>query len=348
MTELRAKLRELVVAAARGRGAVSVSVIAREGTEPETFWVPESVSEPAFLAYSITKVCTGTMILGLCDQHTLRLEDRLSRWFPRVARADDISLRRLLNHTAGIPDYGAIRAYHEGVRTSPSTPWTFDRFAAETFERGLQFEPGQGWEYSNPGYMLLKRILEEVTGLPYRELVAERIARPLGLDGTFVPERVGDLAPLAMGTSCALSIDGSARDVRKHYHPGWVSHGVVASTASDIVRFLDALFRGRLISQNSLDAMLTLVPVPMTRDAATSSPLRVSAPSYGLGLMGDPGSPWGLLVGHNGGGPCYSASAFHAVDMGGASVCAMGAIEDDFSTEGLVAAVLDSLRATHS
>ena len=59
--------------------------------------------------------------------------------------------------------------------------------------------------------------------------------------------------------------------------------------------------------------------------------------------MGDPASPWGLLVGHNGGGVCYSASAFHAFDLGGSSVCAMGAIEESFRAERVVAAVLDHL-----
>ena len=80
--------------------------------------------------------------------------------------------------------------------------------------------------------MLLKRIAQEVTGASYRSLVAEHIARPLGLRGTFVPESVEDLAALAPGTSSALSPDGAPRDIRTHYHPGWVSHGVVASTAS--------------------------------------------------------------------------------------------------------------------
>jgi hypothetical protein len=56
--------------------------------------------------------------------------------------------------------------------------------------------------------------------------------------------------------------------------------------------------------------------------------------------MGDPASPWGLLAGHNGGGPCYSASAFHAFDAG-VSVCALGAIEKGFSAEKVVAEVLD-------
>jgi len=344
--ELRSKLRELLVASARGRGYASVSLMAQPGAEPETFWVPESASEPAFLAYSVTKMFTASLILSLCEENRLHLEDSVARWFPRLVHADRISLRRLLNHTAGIPDYGGMRAYHDDVRAFTSTPWTFERFAAETFEKGLQFEPGQGWAYSNPGYMLLKAILEKSTGLSYRQLAAERITGPLGLSRTFVPESIPDLDLLAPGTSRAISIDGMPRDVRAHYHPGWVSHGVVASTASDIARFLDALFRGRLLSRKSLDEMLMLVPVPVERGSSasdTDSPLRTCAPSYGLGLMGDPSSPWGLLAGHNGGGPCYSASAFHAAELGGVSVCAMGAIEEDFSAEEIVAGVLDHL-----
>jgi D-alanyl-D-alanine carboxypeptidase len=337
-------LRDVLLAAAREQGLASLSVIARRGADPETFWVPESASEPAFLAYSITKTFTASLVLLLCEEHRLRLDDSLAQWFPRIDRADRITLRRVLNHTAGIPDYGSIRDYHDELRASPETPWTFERFASETFEKGLQFEPGRGWAYSNPGYMLLKRILEEVSARSYRELVAERIARPLGLSRTFVPESIPDLGSLAPGTSCALSADRSPRDVRTHYHPGWVSHGVVASTTTDIARFLDALFHGRVLSRRSLDEMMTLVGVNVERNASASpptSPLRTASPSYGLGLMGDPASPWGLIVGHNGGGPCYSASAFHATDLDGMTVCAMAAIEEDFSAEEVVAGVLD-------
>jgi D-alanyl-D-alanine carboxypeptidase len=325
-----------------------VAVIERGGAEPQAYWLPESDREPAFLAYSITKTFTAVLILTLCEEGQLSLDDRLARWFPRIAHADRISLRQLLNHTGGVPDYGGLRAYHEGVKFSPSTPWSFERFAAETFDKGLWFEPGQGWAYSNPGYMLLKRVAEEVTGVSYRALISERIVRPLGLQRTFVAESINDLAALAPGTSRALSSDGASRDVRAHYHPGWVSHGVVTSTASELVRFLDGLFRGELLSRHSLARMTELVPVPTDPSEASSGqhrPSRRGKPSYGLGLMGDPASPWGLAVGHNGGGPGYSASAFHAFDLDGASVCAMGAIEDGFNAEGVVFDVLDHLAA---
>lgn len=347
--EIKDSLSEVLTADLAASGAASVSVIAQSGTEPQTFWLPESEEEPAFLAYSITKTFTAALVLKLCEEELLSLDDRLARWFPRIDRAERIPLRRLLNHTAGIPDYGAIRAYHESVRSSSSIPWSFERFASETFERGLGFEPGQGWAYSNPGYMLVKRIAEEVADMTYRTLVSNRIALPFGLSRTFVPESIDDLQSLAPGISSVLAPDGSLRDVRMHYHPGWVSHGVLASTASDIVRFFDCLFHGQFLSEHSLDQMRQLVAVPVASSRASStkdSPSRWGKPSYGLGLMGDPVSPWGLLLGHNGRGPGYTASAFHAVDLRGASVCVMGAMEENFNAENVVFETFDRLAAS--
>ena len=333
---------DMLAGAVHDRGVASLAVIERPGAEARTCWVPASDHEPAHLAYSITKTFTAALILQLCDAGTIALDDRLARWFPRIDRADRITVRQLLNHTAGIPDYGPLRAYHESVKSTPESPWSFERFGDETFGRGLSFEPGHGWAYSNPGYMLLKRIAEEVSGASFAALVAERIARPLNLRRTFVAESIEDLATLAPGISCALSPDGAPRDVRTTYHPGWVSHGVVASTASDVARFLDALFSGAVVSRDAIAPMLELVPVPVDPPDAW----RGGAPAYGLGLMGSVSSRWGRIAGHNGGGPCYTASAFHALDLGDATVCAMGAIESGFDAEHLVFDVLDRLSDT--
>jgi D-alanyl-D-alanine carboxypeptidase len=185
--------------------------------------------------------------------------------------------------------------------------------------------------------MLVKRIAEDVSGQSFRSLVAGRIARPLGLQRTFVAESLHDLASLAAGTSRQLSPDGEPRDVRQHYHPGWVSHGVVASASSDLVRFLDRLFSGQLLSTDSLAQMIALVPLP------GDPPPHTVRPGYGLGLMGDSASLYGMTLGHNGGGPCYGASAFHATGLDGASVCVMGAIEDDFMPEEIVREIFGRL-----
>jgi D-alanyl-D-alanine carboxypeptidase len=339
------RLFNILTAATEGRGSAAVAVIDRAGGEPLAVWLPDSADEPVFLAYSITKTFTAALVLLLCDESRLSLDDRLSRWFPGIAQSEEISLRRLLNHTAGLPDYGGLAAYHESVRSSPSVPWTFGRYAAETFEKGLLFAPGAGWSYSNPGYMLLKRILELVTEHSYRDLISERIARPLGLARTFVPETVADLAGLAPGTSTYLSPDGSPRDVRSFYHPGWVSHGVVAAPASEIALFLDRLFEGRLLSRRSLDQMMEWIRVPLEAAGPVdeSGPFQTAAASYGLGLMGGPRSRWGVVAGHSGGGPCYRTCGVHISGLGGVTVCVMGAIEQEFNPERVVGQVLEAL-----
>ncbi len=314
-------------------GITSLAVVTRTGAEPCAEWSAHVAEEPAFLIYSITKTILALLALQLCEQGEMRLDDTLSRWFPRVDRADRITMRHLLTHTAGVPNYGGVAAYHEAVRVSPSDPWTFDRFAAETFDRGLDFAPGQGWSYSNPGYMLLKRVVELTAGASFRAVVDRHIVRPLGLTRTFVPESVDDLAPLAPAPSRHLSTDDRAHDTRGRYHPGWVSHGVVASTAAETARILDALFSGQLMAPHWVEEMLQAVTVPVAPDDLDP---RIRRPSYGLGLMIDLDSPWGLIAGHNGGGPGYTASAFHAFDLGGATVCVLAAGESGFDAQDAV------------
>lgn len=230
-----------------------------------------------------------------------------------------------------MPDYGGIEAYHAAVRRSPGEPWSFDDFADKTWRKGMLFEPGAGFAYSNPGYLLLKRILERVADRSYADLVATRICRPLDLERTFVAESIAALAALAPAASTLLSGAHEPRDVRRTYHPGWVSHGVVASTPSEVARFLHELFSGRLVGSRSIQELTTLMPVP-------KGPPRWKRPSYGLGVMADPESPAGPVFGHDGGGPGYDASAFHAPRLaaGGVTACALCAVEEAFLAESLV------------
>jgi D-alanyl-D-alanine carboxypeptidase len=323
---------------------VASLAIVRRSSQYDAAWLPAGISkEPIFLAYSITKTVIAVLLLQFTEEGRIGVDDPLAAWFPDIPQSRQISLRQLLNHTAGVPDYGPLPQYHEAIRTSPSTPWNFERFAAETFNKGLGFAPGEGWAYSNAGYMLLRNIAEMVSGKSFRTLVSDRIAGPFELRTMFVPESIEDLSLLAPARSRALSMDGTLRDVRERYHPGWVSHGVVASSASDLARFLDAVLHHRLVSKESVDQMMELVPVPVI----PSPEDRNRKPSYGLGLMGDHESSWGPIWGHNGGGPGYTASAFFAPELGDACVCAMASTEDqNFGAERLVFEMFDSLART--
>jgi D-alanyl-D-alanine carboxypeptidase len=304
-------------------GVAGIAVVTKDSGAPAVAaWRPRDLDrEPACLIYSVTKTFTATLILLLCEDGLMRLEDSVSRWMPAIPRAGEITVRHLLSHTSGIPDYGTLAAYHAAVRRSPGTPWTFEEFAAATYETGLVFAPGTGWAYSNPGYMLLKRIAEAAAATPYAQLVQDRIVRPLGLARTRVVESVQDLRDLAPGPSHLVGIGGERRDIRDVYHPGWVAHGVLASTASEVAIFLTSVLGHWLLSPQSVEHMTRGTDVP-------GAPPPWSRPVYGLGLMGDPDSALGPLWGHNGSGPGYEASVFATIAPGGkprvaAAICAM-------------------------
>jgi D-alanyl-D-alanine carboxypeptidase len=179
--------------------------------------------------------------------------------------------------------------------------------------------------------MLLKSIAEQDGGDRYAALVRDWVARPLGLDGTFVAESLADMATLASAPSRHLSSDGQPRDARTHYHPGWVSHGVVASRASDIARFYHALFAGRVLAPASMREMTAGVRLDDDPDPGWGG-----RHHYALGLMGDPSVFWG----HGGGGPGYQSFAACAPTAGpeALSVCAMCASEEEGLAERLALA----------
>lgn len=287
------------------------------------------------LAYSITKMMTATLCLQGVDAKSLTLEQTLDNWFPALPAADVITLRHLLNHTSGYPDYGALAAYHHAVRTSPSKPWSVDEFLAHTLAQPLLFEPGSGFAYCNVGYLLLREILQRQSGRSWTQLAALLCDRA-GLLETVAMTEQPQMAALIPSVSRQVTPGGEPVDVRAHYHPGWVSHGVVAATPVDIVHFCAALFSGALISEASLAQMTTLTAVSKAPDCW-------QRPSYGLGLMADPGARWGPIFGHGGNGPGYESMVLHVPGAapGPVTVCVMCAAEVGDLAERIVFDLLD-------
>jgi D-alanyl-D-alanine carboxypeptidase len=275
-----------------------------------------------FPAYSISKSFIAALLLALCEDGILELDRTLERWLPELPEADRISLRRLLNHSAGLPDYGGLPAYHAAVRSNPRSPWSADEFAQHSFARGLAYPPGEGWDYSNPGYMLAGRVAERASRQSFDALLHERILAPLNLPATTSPRTLDDLSALVPATSVHLHPKGEPREMRHNYHPGWVAHRFLISRPGEIVRFYEALFTGELIGERWLAEMTQLIPVPRAHP-------RIAKPGYALGLMGDLAAEAPVGFGHNGEGPGYSASAFHFPSLAGRRVtlCAM-AVDD--------------------
>jgi D-alanyl-D-alanine carboxypeptidase len=240
-------------------------------------------------------------------------------------------LRQLLNHTGGIPDYGALPAYTAALKADPAHPWTSEQFLAHTLAWGLNFAPGQGWAYSNVGYLLLRAVVEAISRVSLSAAFADRLFTPLALQRASVAQDLQDARRLTPGYSAFFSPDnspGALRDVRAVYHPGWVSHGVVIATAADLARLVDAIFAGPLLGPQSRAAMLEGVPVRVNH------PL-FRQPAYGLGAMVDLNSRYGVIAGHGGGGPGYSAGALHVPSANGHHITSVALANRDAGELGL-------------
>jgi D-alanyl-D-alanine carboxypeptidase len=277
-----------------------------------------------FYAYSITKTFLAAAVLRLAERDRLGLDDPIRTILPEVPVDDAVTVRRLLNHTAGLPDYGAMPQYNDDLRAAPGRPWTPDEFLTRTLRQGLRFAPGRGWEYSNIGYLLVRLAIERLTGHSLRGSLMDLVFLPLGRRRVIVAESLADTPVLAPGYSAALDRAGTRRDVARRYHPGWVSHGVVIATAGELAHALEGVLVGTLLRPESRAAMTAAVPVP------DEHPL-FARPAYGLGLMIDLASPFGLVAGHAGGGPGYSTAAFTFPNVGGRRVTAVALANDDRS-----------------
>lgn len=320
---------ELARAGATAR-AVAVAIRARGETESAAFVRPGAgvalAADAPFVLYSITKTFLAAAALRLVSRGLLELDVGVGRWLPWAPHGERITLRHLLQHTSGLPDYGPLAAYHAAVRAGEA-PWTDAEFLERTGASTLRSVPGVEFRYSNIGYLLVRRLLESAAGAPLGEVLQAELLAPLALHETFTPTDA-DLPRLTFGPSALLG-DGAPRGVAGHYHLGWVAHGVLASTAGDVARFLEALLGGELLPPALVSELCALREVgPVARQ----HPFR--RPGYGLGLMGELD---GDTLGHTGGGPGASTATYR---RGRATVAVLTSGDQDDLAEQLAMALL--------
>jgi len=262
--------------------------------------------EACMPTYSVTKTITAICIARLSDTETLSLEDPISKWISGLPFGEIVSLRHLLNHTSGVPNYSLIQEQRDALLDSPGRAWSFEQFVEATCHRGLEFEPGTGCAYSNTGYMLLKRVIESANGTSFATAVAAHVGGPLGFSSTSAIENSYRLC--APGFSRRFGSGRPPEDVRAILDPGWCATGVVASTSAELCELLQALFGGKLVVAESLAQMTDLWRAPDGHPPSV-------APGYGLGLIGDPGGVFGPEFGHGGAGPGYDVHVTHFPQM---------------------------------
>ncbi len=140
---------------------------------------PKVKAEPGmkYPVGSISKQFTAAAILLLQQDGKLTLDDTVSRWFPELTRAKDVTLREILSHTSGYEDY-APQDYTIPLWVRPANPVDV---VHEWAGKPLDFDPGTEWQYSNTNFVLAALIVEKASGMPYWEFMRTRVLGPAGM-----------------------------------------------------------------------------------------------------------------------------------------------------------------------
>ncbi len=236
-----------------------------------------------FAIASVTKTFTAALILRLVDRGLLRLDDQLARWLPDWPNGRRITIRMLLNHTSGIPDFFMNPKFDAALNRDKKRAWTTEEVLKSFVPVGANFPPGKGWAYSNTNFVLLGLIAEKAGGDTWARLVRRELLGPLGLSATYVqeveqpaekPARAyrmiagnGRLTPVARtdGTDVVpfTSVATAAGPA-----------GAIASTTQDLARWARALYGGDVLAAATRRQMLTFVKAYRYG----------SVTSYGLGV----------------------------------------------------------------
>lgn len=262
--------------------------------------------DTGFVVGSITKTFVAATVLQLADEGVVELDQPLRDWLPDYPRARRITLRMLLNHTSGIFNYFEHPLYESLVFGRPDHAWTPAEILSE-FARDPYFAPGDGFHYSNTGFIVLGLIIEAATGNSLGDELRTRFFEPLELTGTYFQ---GDGAHPG-AASGYLRLAGGHRNVNddSDYRPttsaasvAWAA-GAVVSTAADMSRWVAALYGGDVLSAESRAALTDYRYSPYPRG------------SYGLGTRTRL-VEGARAFGHTGSLRGYMAAAWYFPDEG--------------------------------
>jgi CubicO group peptidase (beta-lactamase class C family) len=207
-----------------------------------------------FQLASVSKQFTAAAILILKDRNELSLDDKVTRFFPEFPYSE-VTVRHLLNHTSGLPKYFWLAEHKWDKEYAPSNAEMMDMLSKEKLNPF--FRPGANFDYSNTGYFVLSAIVEKVSGQSFADFMDREIFKPLNMRQSFV---------YSFGQDSIRDGQLSGyRLYRRRWHaaiPGTVNDAVVGdkniySTTEDLLKWVEGLNSGRLISEESLQEMYT-------------------------------------------------------------------------------------------
>lgn len=242
---------------------------------------------------SVSKAFSGAAALALVSDGRLGLDDTIGERLPELPRRwHAVTLRQLLNHTSGLPDFTGTRAFARRVIARPMDPPAPRELLAFAAHRPLQFRPGSRYRYSNSDNIAVGLMIEAVAGRSYPKVLRQKVLRPLGLGRTGLRRGVALPRPFING----YARDGDRLvDVSEEIAFGgyaWASGGMVSSPGN-LGRFVRAYVGGGLFDGAVRREQFRFVP------GASSKPPGPGRNAAGLGLFRYR-TPCGTVYGHTG------------------------------------------------
>lgn len=300
---LRRQLQELTAAPGGPPGAIAVlkrgsrTEIYRAGVAKTGTDRPVKATDHMRIA-STAKAYSGAVALQLVDRGDLRLNDTIGKVLPRLPRAwHRVTLRQLLNHTSGLPDFSANPEFLALVTENPRRHFDSRRLLHFVADEPLLFRPGSRYTYSNSDNIAVALMAEAVTDRPYEHLLGELVYHPLGLRSTSLPQGYRMPRPYMHGYDVTppnppedLSEVLSASGV-------WASGGII-STPKDMTSFIRGYAGGKLISDRTRHQQLNWVK-------GASEPAGPGKNKAGLAIFRYT-TRCGVVYGHTGNFPGYT------------------------------------------
>lgn len=209
---------------------------------------------------SITKTFTATIIFKLIEENKLHYSDNLGKWFPQYPRWKDITIYDLLHHTSGVYNYTAGESFDKLLRNNPQKNWSLNELAQLAYKHADLFDASKKYNYTNTDYVLLGMVIEKVTNKSI-QAVFDDYLKQCNLSNTFYsPSKYPKLVKNRMAHG--YNQDGTFKfntDVTFISMSFGQSAGSMISTPSDLVKWLNDLFTGKIITSASLENMTRIL-----------------------------------------------------------------------------------------
>jgi len=269
ISQTQANLQRLITKAVDNKKIFGVSASAEKGGSSITFLgsAGNLDSESQYFIASTTKLFITSIVMKLRQEGKLSLDDPISKFmdhqimqnllvFKGMDYGGEITVRQLLAHTSGLPDYfqqasEGGKSLQDEITSGKDQPWTFEQIIHKVKKMRPTFKPGEPGKalYSDTNYQILGRMIETITGKKISAFLVEYIFVPLGLKRTYLYEQSEDTAPATMyfktkPLPSPLAMTSFGPD------------GGIVSTSGELMTFIKAFFKGELFPREYFDEMM--------------------------------------------------------------------------------------------